>query len=69
MNGMSAILQLDKYRDKNFDPSIDSFSFIDMLFDKEKRQATYRHYDSIYVETDEEKSIFEEMSARRKRKK
>lgn len=42
------------------------FNFLDM-FDKEKREAIYDYYDSIYEETEEEKEIFRIMSLRRKR--
>ena len=43
------------------------YSFYDMIFDKEKREATYKYYDDIYEETEEEKEIFEAMRKRRRK--
>ena len=43
------------------------YYFYDMIFDKEKREAVYKYYDDIYVETEEEKEIFRVMSSRRKK--
>lgn len=58
---LSNILYLNK-------PSREMPSLIEMIFDKKKRQETYDYYDSIYVETEEEKEIFEGWRKRRLRK-
>lgn len=42
------------------------YSTIDMIFDPIYRKETYEYFDSIYKETDEEKTIFK--SIRRKLK-
>jgi len=46
---------------------ISGITFSDMIFDKEKREAVYKYYGDIYVETEEEKEIFRIMSSRRKK--
>ena len=43
-------------------------SFSEIIFDRKKRQETYDYYDSIYVETEDEKEIFEGWRKRRLRK-
>ena len=40
-------------------------SFLEMVFDRKKRQETYDYYDKNYQETEEEKEIFRIMSSRR----
>jgi len=44
-------------------------TFLEMVFDRKKRQETYDYYDSIYEETEEEKEIFRIMSSRRRKNK
>ena len=41
-------------------------SFYELLFDPVKRKAFYESNDEKYVETDEDREIFEMMSKRRK---
>lgn len=55
-----AVIQLLNYKRSN--PAI-QLSLVDMLFDTEKRNATYANYDSKYQSTKEEDEIFEEMRA------
>lgn len=58
-HGMTSAIELDKYRVKE-NPAIE-IPFVDMLFDKGKRQAMYEKYDEMYEETAEEREIFEAM--------
>ncbi len=39
--------------------------FLDMIFDKEKRQTTYKKYDKNYEEIKDEEDIFKQMTIRR----
>ncbi|MCD3322056.1 hypothetical protein G8V07_16390 [Clostridium botulinum D/C] len=56
--GIHMVLELSDYRKSN--PSI-KLSFVEMLFDKEKRQAIYAKYDKNYQSTKEEDEIYNEM--------
>lgn len=44
---------------------VQEVSFINMVFDSKYRNEVYAEFDEIYVETDEEREIFELMRRRR----
>lgn len=59
------VLDLQKIKSsKEFNPSL-QIPFLDMIFDKEKRQAIYEKYDKNYEENEDEEEIFKKMTARR----
>ncbi|HCL4455010.1 TPA: hypothetical protein N2D10_003033 [Clostridium botulinum] len=65
---MTPVLDLNTIKEsKSFNPSI-QIPFIDMVFDKEKRQAVYKKYDRKYEENEDEEEIFKQMTARRLKK-
>lgn len=43
-----------------------SYSVLDMIMDTNKRENTFKYYDDRYVETNEEKEIFDAWRKRRK---
>lgn len=60
------IMDLNEYKkNKSFNPTI-NLSFIDMVFDKNKRNSVYKEYDEKYESTVEEDEIFKRMTKRRK---
>lgn len=65
---ITPVLDLNTIKEsKSFNPSI-QIPFVDMVFDKEKRQAIYRKYDKKYEENEDEEEIFKQMTARRFKK-
>jgi len=61
---MGKIINIQDYFNKK-DTEIMSYSIIDMILDPEKRKEVYDYYDSHYVESEEEKKIFEESRGNR----
>ena len=62
----NSIMDLSEYKKrKTFSPRV-NLSFVDMVFDKNKRNCTYEKYDKNYKSTSEEDEIFKEMTRRRK---
>ena len=61
---MTPVIELDKQRVKE-NPAIE-IPLVDMLFDKEKRQAMYKKYDDKFEENAEEREIYEAMRFRGK---
>jgi hypothetical protein len=57
--GEGMVVNLEQYRSSD-NPSI-KISLVDMLFDKEKRNAIYKHFDKDYISTKEEDDICNDM--------
>jgi|GEM_PF-4591178 len=58
------VLDLEQIKgSKEFSPSL-KVPFLDMIFDKNKKQAIYENYDKNYKESKEEEEIFKLMTAR-----
>jgi len=62
---MATIVSIKDYK-LNQIPKRQDVSTLDMIFNPTKRRKFYADIDKYYVETDDEKEIFDKMTKRRK---
>ena len=62
---MATVVSIKDYK-LNQIPKRQDVSILDMIFSSVKRRKFYEDIDKDYVETDDEKEIFDEMTKRRR---